>query len=478
MKKIASLLIASVLGGVLALGGYVFLVDKQQIGENVRQLPQSEVVQTNYIPTSNYIAETTDFTKAAEATVNAVVHVKNVSVSSSNPLLELFYGSEAGGQKTTIGTGSGVIISPDGHIITNNHVIKGAKELEITLNNRKTYKAVVVGVHESSDIALIKIEATDLPYVAFGNSDNIKVGEWVLAVGNPFNLTSTVTAGIVSAKARNIHISRERRMIESFIQTDAAVNPGNSGGALVNVRGELVGINTAITSQTGSFVGYSFAVPSNIAKKVIEDLMEFGDVQTAYIGILPSELDSEFAKELNFNATEGVLIASVTENGGAKASGLKKNDIIIKMDDIKISKFSDMQGFLSAKRPGNIINVLALRDGVEKQFKVKLANQFGKYTIDKFDFTKYNLGELKKISKKDASKYKINYGVEIISLKNKDFYKLGVKNGDIILKIDDKKLYNVDDIEVMLRKNKGNRAILQILNQNGVVDYVPLFIQN
>ena len=260
MKKIASLVLASVLGGALALGGYFLLVGDQIQNEGVYENFQPDVIPTNFVPAKNYMAETTDFTKAAEETVNAVVHVKNVSMSSANPLYEFFYGEGAGaGKKATVGTGSGVVVSPDGYIITNNHVIKGASEIEITLNNRKSYKAEIVGIHESSDIALLKIDASDLAYITFANSDNVKVGEWVLAVGNPFNLTSTVTAGIVSAKARNINISRERRMIESFIQTDAAVNPGNSGGALVNVRGELVGINTAITSQTGSYVGYSFA---------------------------------------------------------------------------------------------------------------------------------------------------------------------------------------------------------------------------
>ncbi len=478
MKKIASLVLASVLGGVLALGGYTLLIDNQQKNENVNQLSQPKTIQTNYIPTSNYMAEATDFTKAAEETVNAVVHVKNMAITKANPLAELFYGSGAGGGRTTIGTGSGVIISPDGHIITNNHVIKGAKELEITLNNKKSYKAEVVGVHESSDIALLKIDASNLPYVPFANSDNIKVGEWVLAVGNPFNLTSTVTAGIVSAKARNIHISRDRRMIESFIQTDAAVNPGNSGGALVNVRGELVGINTAITSQTGSYVGYSFAVPSNIAKKVVEDIMEFGDVQTAYLGIGYAELNSESAKEFDLNITEGVLITSLSENGGAKAGGLKVNDIITGVNDIKISKFSDLNGYLSSKRPGDIVNVSVLRNGTEKQFTVKLANQFGKETIGEFDFTRYLLGDLKKISKKDADKYKINYGVEIVSLRSKRLRDVGVINKDIILKINDTKVYDVEEVEQLLRKNKGKQAILQVLNQNGIVEYIGIMVNN
>lgn len=479
MKKIGNLVLASILGGVLALSGYVLFVGNQNQSEIIDQTSRPEVVQTNYVPSSNYAAEVTDFTKAAEETVNAVVHVKNVAVSSANPLLEFFYGEGAGGgKKATVGAGSGVIVSPDGYIITNNHVIKGATELEITLNSRKSYKAEVVGLHESSDIALLKINATGLPYITFANSDNVKVGEWVLAVGNPFNLTSTVTAGIVSAKARNIHISRGTRMIESFIQTDAAVNPGNSGGALVNVRGELVGINTAITSQTGSYVGYSFAVPSNIAKKVIEDIMEFGDVQTAYLGIRPADLNSEAAKELDLNITEGVLIAGLSDDGAAKPAGLKVNDIIKKIDNVEISQFSDLQGYLSSKRPGDVVNVTVLRSGGKKQFEVKLANQFGKETIGKLDFTKYLIGDLKKLSNEDATKYRINYGVEIYKLRSRNLMENEVKNGDIILRIGKEKVYDVDGIEKILRQNKGKNVILQILNQEGVVEYLSLVVNN
>ena len=479
MKKIANLFLASVFGGILALSGYVLLERNQKQSDVINRSSQPEVVQTNYIPTSNYAAEVTDFTKAAEETVNAVVHVKNVAVSSSNPLLEWFYGAGGGGgKKAIVGAGSGVIISPDGYIITNNHVIKGASELKITLNNRKSYTAEVVGLHESSDIALLKIDESDLPYITFANSDNVKVGEWVLAVGNPFNLTSTVTAGIVSAKARNINISRGTRMIESFIQTDAAVNPGNSGGALVNVRGELIGINTAITSQTGSYVGYSFAVPSNIAKKVIEDIIEFGDVQTAYLGIRPADLNSEAVKELDLNMTEGVLIAGLIDDGAAKPAGLKVNDIITRIDNLEISQFSDLQGYLSSKRPGDVVSVTVIRSGGKKQFEVRLANQFGKETIGELDFSKYLIGDLKKISSEDATKYRVNYGLEISKLRNKNLAENEVKNGDIILRMDKEKVYDIDGIEKILRKNKGKNVILQILNQEGVVEYHRLVVNN
>ncbi|MCL4122687.1 UNVERIFIED_CONTAM: hypothetical protein GTU68_046586 [Idotea baltica] len=479
MKKIISLVFASLLGGVIALGAYVYVLGNNKNINSSETTNQPQIVQANYtIPTSNYAAEVTDFTKAAEETVHAVVHVKNTSVSRSNPLAEFFYGDGAGGGgRTTVGTGSGVIISPDGYIITNNHVIRGAKEIEITLNSQKSYVAEVIGADESTDIALLKVEAEGLPFVAIANSDNVKVGEWVLAVGNPFNLTSTVTAGIVSAKARNINISGGK-MVESFIQTDAAVNPGNSGGALVNVRGELVGINTAISSRTGSYVGYSFAVPSNIAKKVVEDLMEYGAVRTAYLGIRPAELNGNDAKELGFTQTQGVLIAGVTEEGGAIKAGIKKHDIIVQVDHVKINKFSDLKGFLSTKRPGDKVSVTIIRDAKEKQLEVKLGNQFGKETIDKLDFSKNLLGNLEKISKKDATKYRINYGLQLKSVKSPFLLNGDVKPGNIILKIAEEKVYEVQDAEDILRKNKGEKIMVQVLNNEGYVEYHPIFVGN
>ena len=339
----------------------------------------------------------------------------------------------------------------------------------------------MIGTDERSDMALLKITAPqDLPYVPFGNSDAIKVGEWVLAVGNPFNLTSTVTAGIVSAKARNIELPRRMNMIRSFIQTDAAVNPGNSGGALVNVRGELMGINTLISSQTGSYVGYSFAIPSNIAKKVIEDLIEYGDVRTAYIGINYLDLNTKAAKE-EFDlkgASEGVLITGLSDNGGAVEAGLKVNDIIIKADYIDVNRFSDLQGFLSTKRPGDTISITVLRDGNEKEFKVKLKNQFGKLSIDKYDFTKQTLGEFKKIPENKATEFKINYGLVFSGALSKILEEQEVRKGDILLKINEKKVYSLDDVENVLRKNKGKRVILQILNQEGYAEYIQAIVGN
>ena len=311
MKKAFGFLAMAILGGVITLGGYKLLLEDPVKVERTIQIP-TNIVQTSISSTikdASAAEMTTDFTVAAENTIHAVVHVKNTAVKTQvNPWAEQYYGRGQGTKKyEQVGTGSGVIISADGYIVTNNHVIDGASELEITLNNKKKYKAVLVGSDAANDIALLKIESnTNFPYVPFANSDNIKIGEWVLAVGNPYNLTSTVTAGIVSAKGRDL---KGNVNVESFIQTDAAVNPGNSGGALVNTRGELVGINTAISSGTGSFIGYSFAVPSNIAKKIIDDLLEFGSVQEAVIGIRYNSREDD--------KISGVKIVGVEDGGGA-----------------------------------------------------------------------------------------------------------------------------------------------------------------
>ncbi|MBT8179624.1 MAG: trypsin-like serine protease, partial [Eudoraea sp.] len=305
MKKVGSLLLMAILGGAISLGAYTLFIAPQPV-EFISEDSEMPVFQTGNMPVYNNspVMEAGDFTLAAEKTVNAVVHVKNVTIyRGPSTLLDFFYGYERE-QKAQIGTGSGVIISPDGYIVTNNHVIAKATELNVTLNNNKTYEAEVVGTDPTTDIALIKIETEDkLPYLAFGDSDNVRIGEWVLAVGNPFNLTSTVTAGIVSAKARALGGSNQ-----SFIQTDAAVNPGNSGGALVNTEGNLIGINTAITSQTGSYIGYSFAVPSNIAKKVVEDILEYGNVLKGILGIKSPRLDTPYARNNGFNQIDGVFV--------------------------------------------------------------------------------------------------------------------------------------------------------------------------
>lgn len=461
MKKIASIVLFSALGGILTLGAYKLFLEKPQIViERAVESNPNSITTSN---TSRLIASTenTDFTVAAEKTLNSVVHVKNTSFKTvRDPFAELFYGEGSGTKKySQIGTGSGVIISSDGYIVTNNHVVKNSTEIEVTLNNKKVYRAKMIGTDSTNDIALLKVEAEDLPYIVFGDSNGVKVGEWVLAVGNPYNLTSTVTAGIISAKGRDLE--GNGNITDSFIQTDAAVNPGNSGGALVNTRGELIGINTAISSRTGSFIGYSFAVPSNIAKKVVEDLMEFGNVQKAILGISGGELNNNTAENLDIDITEGFYISTVIENSGAEKAGLKKEDVIVKLNNVKISTYADLQGFLRTKRPEEFIVVTYLRNGNEYTTNVKLSkNEISKVST---------LGlELKNIDSKDLEKMSIANGVKITGITNKELMRYGVQKGFIIIAINNQKVNSVDDVnEMIATKTKGEVLRIEMLNLEG-----------
>jgi Do/DeqQ family serine protease len=331
-----------------------------------------------------------------------------------------------------VGSGSGVIISPDGYIITNDHVIDGAAEIEVTINNNQAYKAILVGSDPYTDIAVLKIDPkTPLNYIPFGNSESVKIGEWVLAVGNPFNLNSTVTAGIVSAKSRDLN--KLDRKNQSFIQTDAAVNQGNSGGALINTKGELIGINTAITSMTGGFVGYSFAVPSNLARKVFEDLLEYGNVQKGLLGVTGNALDQNLAEKLEISQTEGFYVNGVEPSLGAEEAGITKNDIITEIDKIKINKFSDMSGYLSTKRPGDNVKVKYIRNG-----KVLTTNVILKKVI-RTNFLGMEL--------KNKSNDKSNSGVIITKIQNPRLYNLGIGQNYLLLKINDKEINDIGEIE-------------------------------
>jgi len=462
MKKILSIVLYSALGGALTLGAYkLFIEEPQAIFE--KTATQSGIVETNFTNAISSAMENTDFTIAAEKTLNSVVHVKNTSYKTvRDPYKEYFYGQGSGTkQYSQVGTGSGVIISSDGYIITNNHVIKGASEIEVTLNSKKVLKATLIGTDATNDIALLKVDSDELPYIPFGNSDGVKVGEWVLAVGNPYNLTSTVTAGIVSAKARDLGGNSG---VDSFIQTDAAVNPGNSGGALVNTRGELIGINTAISSMTGSFVGYSFAVPSNIAKKVIEDLMEFGNVQTAILGVRGGELNSAAAENLEIANTEGFYISEVTENSGAAKAGLKANDIIIKLNEVKISTYADLTGFLRSKRPDDVIVVTFIRNGKTQKANVVLTkNEIS--TISTLGLA------LKNLDGSELKKRNISNGVKITEITNKELAHYGVKRGFVITSINNEKVYKVDDVTNMIANKAQNEVLrIEMLNLNGELE--------
>ncbi len=460
MKKTASLLGIAVLGGVLTLGGYKVFLEKPQVVIERAVQPVQKIVNANYNATdAKMLRSPTNFTEAAEKTVHAVVHVKNTAIKTqTNPYADLFYGRGSGTRKyEQIGTGSGVVISADGYIVTNNHVIDNATELEITLNNQKKYKAELIGTDPENDIALLKVNADEaLAYIPFANSDAIQIGEWVLAVGNPYNLTSTVTAGIVSAKGRDL---KGNSNVESFIQTDAAVNPGNSGGALVNTRGELVGINTAITSKTGSFIGYSFAVPSNIAKKVIEDLIEFGSVQEVVLGIsyLP-------AKD---NSINGVEISDLTNNSEAYVAGLRKGDIITNVNNVKISMFSDLLGQLKAKRPGDFVSVTVKRDGATLSKKVKLSIK------DRFNSVNYGL-ELRDLTRSEKKVLGISFGVKITKDPGRENKESSIK-GFIITRINNKKVVNASQVAKFLDVKKRYRVKIEMLNLKGKL--VEFYIQ-
>ncbi len=432
MKNIASLFVVAVFAGALTLGTYLLFFDNPD-STVVTASSEMPVISTSSKPSllGNSAIEDVDFTIAAEKTVNAVVHVKNLTTSKgSTSIFDFFYGSE-GNSRPQLGSGSGVIISPDGYIVTNNHVIDKAKELHVTLNNNGSYEATVVGADPTTDIALIKIEPEQpLPYIAFGDSDNTKIGEWVLAVGNPFNLTSTVTAGIVSAKARNLGRN------QSFLQTDAAVNPGNSGGALVNTNGDLIGINTAITSQTGSYVGYSFAVPSNLAKKVIEDIMEFGDVQKGILGITTVRLNTQQAVDKGVNEIDGVYVDSIEDESGADDAGLQTGDVIKKVDDIRVRRFGDLTGYVSTKRPGDKVEVTISRKGRNMVVPVVLKKRQSAIVP--------GIGiEVRNLSDSDKRIFKVKNGVKITNVPER--YRGYGLDGKVIIQIDDDTVRNIDD---------------------------------
>ncbi|MFV7234632.1 S1C family serine protease [Flavobacterium sp. ZB4R12] len=461
MKRFSTLFSISLLSGAVTLGSYKLLFDNDGYFSGNKN-PIVTAASDSYGKSVGLSAENVDFTEAAEKTIHTVVHVKNVSRKTvTNPMLEYFYGYGGQQQQEQVGTGSGVIISEDGYIVTNNHVVKDASEIEITLNNKKSYPAKLIGTDSKMDIALLKIDADEkLPYTAFANSDSVKIGEWVLAVGNPYNLTSTVTAGIVSAKARNLDTSG----IQSFIQTDAAVNPGNSGGALVNTRGELIGINTMISSMTGSYVGYSFAVPSNIARKIIEDIMEFGNVQRGILGVEGGELNGTASKELGISQTQGFYINRVTKNSGAERSGLQKGDIIVRLDDQNVATFADLSGYINTKRPNDKVQVTILRDGKNRIVPVILSK-------NEFFSTEFKGLELENIDAADKKKFNLDYGVRIRSITNENLkqYEEELK-GNIVLSIDNVKAKDIETVSKFLDKKEESQSIrIEMINKNGEI---------
>ena len=476
MKNIIKLLLISAMGGAITLGTYKVFFEEEKTQTFI------ETAQNQAVPAKYSVTENTSFTEAAEKTVNGVVHVKTAVKTNgraSSPL-EFFFGVPQQRRRDgqlRIGSGSGVILSEDGYIVTNNHVIEEAEEILITLNSGEEYEAELVGTDPTTDIALLKVDAEQkLPALTFSNSDKVQRGEWVLAVGNPFNLTSTVTAGIVSAKGRNIGIINEEFAIESFIQTDAAVNPGNSGGALVNAEGELIGINAAISaSRSGTFVGYSFAIPSNIVKKVVEDLRNYGTVQRAFIGVRISNISPRVADELEIDRTDGVLVAGLTQNGAAADAGVQERDIIISVNGEKISTSAELQETIGRKRPGDQISLTVLRDGEKKKFGLTLRNQRGTTeTIKKEDmkFISRLGGEFRPLNSKERAQIGIDYGVILKELTPGILAEQGVPKGYIITKINGMRISEVEDInESVENKTSDEPIVMQGILPNGRIKY-------
>ena len=419
-----------------------------------------------------------DFVEAAESTVNAVVHIRTEIVSKGNSyydffgsLLEQLYGGQMQiPDNISVGYGSGVVISPDGYIVTNNHVVEGANKIEVTFNDKHKRTATIIGTDPSTDLALIKVEANDLEYLTFADSDKVRVGEWVLAVGNPFNLTSTVTAGIVSAKARNINILGDGSTIESFIQTDAAINPGNSGGALVDMNGNLIGINAAIASRTGSYEGYSFAIPSNIVKKVMEDFLQYGTLQRAYLGVSIVEITEELAEAKGITEMSGVYVMAVSDNGGAKAAGVKEDDIILSINNISVNSNSQLVGVVSQYRPGDKVKVKIQRNGNIIEKEVTLKNLEGTEEMHKEGECFYNeiLGiKAQPLPASLKSELGINYGLKIVEVKDGVFKQKGITNDCIILSVNHQRVSTENDLRKALSNDRNGKVRIEGTNSTG-----------
>ena len=497
MKLFFGFLLVSVLSVCVTLGTYSYL------NKNDSQSTQGEFKQAGYHPVGfSNTAENTDFTLAAEQSIHAVVHIKSIAQPSQRgnqdyfDPFEFFFGGQGRQyqRQPRVGFGSGVIISTDGYIVTNNHVIDGANEIEVTMNDNQTYTAKLIGGDESTDIALLKIEGKDFPVVPFGDSDALKVGEWVLAVGNPFNLTSTVTAGIVSAKGRGSVFSdyggrrgrsQTQEKIQSFIQTDAAVNPGNSGGALVNTRGELVGINTAIYSETGNFVGYSFAIPISMVKKVVTDIKQYGAVQRALLGVTITELsvlkESEPDKYNKLKAKDGVYVQGFSSNSSAEKAGLKEGDVITSINSHKIKNFQELRAEISRFNPGDKIDVQVQRGNDVRTYNVELKNDQGTTEVLVTKKAAEILGAtFNELSDDVKSKFRVNYGVEVASLRNGKLKQAGLREKFIILTANGTPISSGDDLEKLVESITRNNVpddrglFLRGIYPNGKVTYYAI----
>lgn len=465
-------------GGLIAILLFVLLTDRKEKIVTVSE--PSSIQLANLPPTTD---SQVDLTYAAELSVNSVVHVKTLYTNEeyqSNPFYDFLFGNGSRGSRAqpSLGSGSGVIISDDGYIVTNNHVVKGSNSINVVLFDKRSYEAKLIGQDPYTDLALIKIDEKDLPKMEFGNSDALKLGEWVLAVGNPFNLTSTVTAGIISAKARNLGINGSQMSIESFLQTDAAVNPGNSGGALVDTKGRLVGINTAIESRTGSYSGYSFAIPASIVKKVIGDLMNYGEVQRAFLGVSIRTVDASLAEEFKLDKIEGVYVAGINADGAAEQAGIKNGDIILDVGGKVVNSSSELQEQVSRFHPGDKVSVSIKRGGKRKQIEIVLRNRLGNTEVLKTNDLAFLGADFEPISSQDKYRLQINRGVKVKNLRSGKFKDENIKEGYVIYKINETPIYTVDDIKEALQKVKDGGVFISGIYPDGSVKYYAFSLED
>ncbi|MGB3777205.1 MAG: Do family serine endopeptidase [Tunicatimonas sp.] len=486
MKNIIPPFIAALFASLVTLAAYHFLLRDPQ---TIQVEPATQTAFATYLnddrPATSSAAVAFDFTTAAAKVTPAVVHItstqgvvaqNDTSEGEEDPRMQQIpeafrdlFGDMFRGmpqqQGPRSGSGSGVIISSDGYIVTNNHVVADADELTVVLTDNRSYLAKVIGADPTTDVALIKIDEKDLPALTLANSDNVKVGEWVMAAGNPLmGLNSTVTAGIVSATGRNIDILRrqDQYAIESFIQTDAAVNPGNSGGALTNVDGDLIGINTAIMSPTGSYAGYSFAVPSNIVKKVVDDLKEYGKVQRALIGVQIVDVNAATAKEFDLNLSRGVYVQGVMDGGAGAEAGLKEGDVIVQVDEKRTNKSAELQSYIGRKRPGDQVDVIVVRDGNEKTFTLKLKGMEGSEMVTSRERSSEleSLGaQFKELNKEELSELDLESGVQVVRTYPGKLRQQGVRPGFVITRVANKTIKSMDDLTEVVKKESGGVLI-------------------
>lgn len=469
-------------GGLIAFVGGNLLVDRNEVPvvqhDIVGPGVSRPVVQTTNPAQPLAAGGSVDLREAAKKTVPAVVNVTPVQMGRvyyGSPL-DFWFGGRNGRireEPLDMGIGSGVIITKDGYIITNNHVVAQSDKVMVTLNDKRKFEAKLIGTDPDTDIALLKIDATGLQPIEYGNSDDVVLGEWVLAVGNPYNLTSTVTAGIISAKARGLG---NKMNLESFLQTDAAVNPGNSGGALVNAKGELIGINTAIQSPTGSYSGYSFAVPVNVARKVVSDLKEFGKVQRAVLGVSMRELTPELAKKIGLKETSGIYVAEVISGGAASKAGLKSGDVIIQINGYDVVTAPQLQEQLAKYAPGDIVKVSFSRDGKMREVDITLQNVFGDVTVS----TESGIlgAQVESLTKDEQYRYRLTKGVKIVMLKNGKFKEAGLTEGYIIVKINNTVVYNAEDLERAIKSAGDEGVFVTAVSPRGRVEYFAFSLLN